>query len=167
MDQEMDQQVPSREHSVRYMQRTRDYYRALGYSKDYVWAYNEDVPFTHPRKPLAEMRLGLVTTTSPAGFTRQSVPKVWSGDASVVPQSLFTGNLAWDKESTHTRDTETFLPLKALNKLVAASELGAIGPRYHGIPTEYSQRQTTEQDAPEVLARLREDQVDAVLLVPL
>jgi len=30
---------------VGYMERTRDYYRALGYAKDYVWAHFDDVPF--------------------------------------------------------------------------------------------------------------------------
>jgi hypothetical protein len=35
------------------------------------------------------------------------------------------------------------------------------------VPTEYSQRLTTAEDAPEVLRRCLEDQVDAAILVPL
>jgi len=35
------------------------------------------------------------------------------------------------------------------------------------VPTDYSQRRTIEQDAPEVLARCREDAADVALLVPL
>jgi hypothetical protein len=35
------------------------------------------------------------------------------------------------------------------------------------VPTEYSQRRTIEQDAPEILRRCREDEADAALLVPL
>ncbi|HCI88374.1 MAG TPA: reductase, partial [Gammaproteobacteria bacterium] len=34
-------------------------------------------------------------------------------------------------------------------------------------PTAYSQRQTLEEDAPELLERLQEDQADVALLVPL
>ena len=30
---------------VPYMERTRQYYRALGYAKDYVWARHDEVPF--------------------------------------------------------------------------------------------------------------------------
>ena len=30
---------------VRYIERTRAYYRALGYAKDYVWSSHADVPF--------------------------------------------------------------------------------------------------------------------------
>jgi hypothetical protein len=42
-----------------------------------------------------------------------------------------------------------------------------VAPRFHGVPTDYSQRRTSEQDAPEILRRLREDAVDVALLVPL
>jgi hypothetical protein len=35
------------------------------------------------------------------------------------------------------------------------------------VPTEYSQRATSERDAPEILRRCREDGADAALLVPL
>jgi D-proline reductase (dithiol) PrdB len=35
------------------------------------------------------------------------------------------------------------------------------------VPTDYSQRKTVEQDAPQVLARLREDGADAAILCPL
>jgi hypothetical protein len=35
------------------------------------------------------------------------------------------------------------------------------------VPTEYSQRRTREQDAPEILRRSREDGADAALLVPM
>jgi hypothetical protein len=35
------------------------------------------------------------------------------------------------------------------------------------VPTEYSQRKTVEIDAPQVLARLRDDAADAALLSPL
>lgn len=50
---------------IRYMQRTRDYYLALGYDNPYRWAHFEDVPFTPMRKPVAESRLALVTTAAP------------------------------------------------------------------------------------------------------
>ena len=45
--------------------------------------------------------------------------------------------------------------------------IGSLAPRCHGVPTEYSQRRTTEEDAPEVLRLCREDGVDAAILVPL
>jgi len=48
---------------IPYMQRTREYYLALGYDNPYRWAHHVDVPFTLLAKPLAECTVGLVTTS--------------------------------------------------------------------------------------------------------
>src|SRR5688500_16550981 len=56
----MDDDLP-----ISYMQRTRDYYLALGYDKPYRWAHFEDVPCTPLAKPLAQSRLALITTAAP------------------------------------------------------------------------------------------------------
>jgi hypothetical protein len=53
---------------IKYMERTRHFYRALGYTKDYIWATFDDVPFSQPAKPLSEMRIVLITTASPVHF---------------------------------------------------------------------------------------------------
>src|SRR2546430_268352 len=45
---------------IPYMQRTRDYYRALGFSP-YRWAHFVDVPFTPLGPPLAGARGALTT----------------------------------------------------------------------------------------------------------
>ena len=44
--------------------------------------------------------------------------------------------------------------------------LEEVAKRFHGAPTNRSQRVTLETDAPEILARCRQEQVDAALLVP-
>ena len=78
-----------------------------------------------------------------------------------------TSELSWDKEATHTDDVESFLPLRSLAAYAAAGRIGSVAERFHGIPTDYSQRRTHEEDAPEVLRRCMEDGVDVALLVPL
>ena len=50
---------------VAYIQRTRDWYLALGYDNPYRWAAFDDVPFKRTDRPLAEMRIGIVTTAAP------------------------------------------------------------------------------------------------------
>ena len=80
---------------VQYMARTRYYYRALGYSRDYVWATHDDVPFTRLPKPLPKSRVALITTASPPDF--DGVKRVWSGRVSSPPPTLFTDNVAWDE----------------------------------------------------------------------
>ena len=93
--------------------------------------------------------------------------QVWSGPTDAPPERLFTDDLAWDKEATHTRDVESFLPIRRLQELASAGRIGRVAKRFHGVPTDYSQRRTIEQDAPQILERCREDGVDVALLVPL
>ena len=150
---------------VPYMERTRHYYRALGYTTDYRWATFDHVPFTPPAKSLSKLRVALVTTASPANF--DGVKRVWSGAVSPPPEKLFTDNVAWDKESTHTNDRASFLPIETASDLAAEGMFAGLTSRFHGVPTEYSQRKTKAEDAPEILARVREDGAEAAILCPL
>jgi hypothetical protein len=158
---------------VSYIDRTREYYAAQGYARPYAWARHADAPFAPLAKPLAASRVVAITTASP---WRDAKPvdgvlrggkQVWSGDAAVPPERLYTDDLAWDKQATHARDVESFLPLRRLAELAAAGRIGSVAPRFHGVPTDYSQRRTILQDAPEILARCRADAADVALLVPL
>ena len=92
---------------------------------------------------------------------------MWAGASDPPPERLFTDNLAWDKESTHTRDVESFLPLRRLQAAAARGRIGRVGPRFYGVPTEYSQKRTLNEDAPAVLALCREDAVDVALIAAL
>jgi len=151
------------------MERTRAYYRALGYANDYVWARHATVPFVRPGKPLAAMRIALVCTTGPGDHSHRDARnrrQVWSGLVADPPASFDT-DLAWDRESTHTEDRESFLPIDAARRMVAEGRIAALAPHFHAIPTEYSQQKTTERDAPDILRRLWEDEVDAAILTGL
>jgi hypothetical protein len=155
---------------IRYRERTRHYYRALGYDSDYVWASFAEVPFARLTTALAQARIALVTTASPPGLENRDARgtrHVWSGDVTSPPSTLFTDNLAWDKESTHTRDRGSYLPLEAASELAAQGAFAGLARRFHGVPTEYSQRKTMTSDAPEILARLREDGADGAILCAL
>ena len=138
---------------IKYMDRTRHYYRALGYTQDYIWATFDDVPFSQLAKSLSEMRIVLITTASPLDF--DGVKRAWSGHVSPPPPKLFTDNVAWDKESTHTNDRASFLPIEAASELASEGLFGGLAARFHGVPTEYSQRKTLTEDAPHPIDRLR------------
>lgn len=153
--------------AVPYMARTRAYYRALGYKRDYVWAAHTEVPFVPLLKPMSDLKLALVTTANPLSWVEGQAKSVWSGATATPPTALQTADLAWDKDNTHTDDVESFLPIRALQGLVSAGELGALSARYYGLPSEYSQAKTLNEDVPALLSRLSEDGVDAVMLVPL
>lgn len=150
---------------VPYIERTRQYYRALGYRKDYVWARHDEVPFAALPRPLTQCRLALITTASPDGHSGPR--QLWSGSIDPPPARLHTADLAWDKESTHTADRESFLPIEAATRLAEEGVFAGLTPRFHGVPTDYSQRSTTEDVAPKVLQRLRDDGADGAILCPL
>ena len=59
------------------------------------------------------------------------------------------------------------MSLKQLKKLKDEGKIGSLAPHFHSLPTDYSQRNTIENDAPEILKRLVEDQADIAMLVPL
>jgi hypothetical protein len=151
---------------VPYIERTRNYYRALGYKKDYWWAHHEHVPFARLAKRLRLATVALVTTAGPPDRSNRDARNhkhVWSGEIA-NPPSAFDTDVAWDKESTHVNDRETFLPIDAMTRLVADGTLGALSHRFHHAPTDYSQRKTNELDAPQIYQRLRDDKVHAAVL---
>ena len=161
---------------IPYMQRTRDYYLALGYSP-YRWAHFVEVPFTPLRTPLSRAQVALITTAAPVqpevgdqgpGAAYNAAAKfyqVYSASTESVPD-LRISHVGYDRLHTSAADINTYLPLARLKEAVAAGRIGALAPRLHGAPTNRSHRVTMETDAPELLRRCREDGVAAAVLVP-
>lgn len=160
---------------VSYIDKSREYYAAQGYPEPYGWADNDDVPFTPLAKPLSRCRVGLFTTTTllSPGETTETDPDsrppkaAYAAPTDPAPGAMYTDDLSWDKEATHTRDVESFLPIRTLRALALEGRVGSLADRFYGVPTEYSQRRTSSVDAPEVLRLCREDQVDVAVLVPI
>jgi len=152
---------------VSYIDKSREYYAAHGYGAPYRWASYDTVAFTpwaDAGLDLSDAKIGVVTTTFPVGAP---MPKqVYAQASSPIPDAMFTNDLSWDKDATHTDDVGTFLPLATLNELASNGIIGSVAERFYGVPTEYSQRRTHE-DAEQIIAWAKEDSVDAMLLVPL
>jgi hypothetical protein len=161
---------------IAYMQRTRDYYLALGYGNPYRWAHFVEVPFTPLSTPLRRARVTLITTAAPyqpeAGNQGPGAPynaaakfyQVYSVATDSTPD-LRISHVGYDRKHTTAEDIDTYVPLARLKDAAAAGRIGALGPRVHGAPTNRSHR-ATERDAAELLLRCREDGTDAALLVP-
>jgi D-proline reductase (dithiol) PrdB len=151
---------------VSYIDKSREYYLARGSGNPYRWAHHEDAPFALLAKPLSQSRVALITTASLPGEER-SLMEVYAASSAPPPPSLFTDHRSWHKEATHTRDVESFLPIRRLEEFAAAGRIGSPSPRFYGVPTDFSQRRTVDRYAPEVLDLCRADAVDAALLFPL
>ncbi len=160
--------------ALSYIDASREFYAAHGYETPYAWAVHDDAPFARLDRPLGEATVAVVTTSfprrdadSPARSASDSPAKaVYARPSQPVPNAMFTDDLSWHKTATHTDDVGTFLPLAALHRAADAGTIGAVGPRFFGVPTEYSQRRTG-LDAEQIVAWCREDEVDAVGLVPI
>jgi hypothetical protein len=161
---------------IRYMERTRAYYQALGYGTPYEWAHYADVPFQPLSQPLSRCRIALVTTAAPyqpdKGDQGPGAPynarakfyAVYSSDTATDPD-LRISHLAIDRQHTTAKDLAVYFPLAALRRSAASGRIGSIASRFHGAPTNRSRRVTLEVDAPEILSRCRADRVDAAILV--
>ena len=169
--------APEDDAPIPYMQRTRDYYTALGYGDAYHWAHFADVPFTPLPKPLARSRVALISTAAPyrpelgeqgPGALYNASAKfyrVYSAPTDAIPDVRIS-HVGYDRVHTTAADIDTYFPLARLIEAVAAGRIGSVAPRFHGVPTNRSQRVTMETDCPEILHRCREDGADVALLVP-
>jgi len=162
---------------IPYLRRIRDYYQALGYGASYEWAHYADVPWHALDKPLSECRVALITTAAPfqpgkgdqgPGAPYNALAKfysVYSFDMA-VDHDLRISHVAIDRQHTTAEDCAAYFPLVELRRSAAAGRIGTMAARFHGLPTNRSQRVTLDVDAPEVVARCRADAVDAAILVP-
>ncbi len=161
---------------IPYMQRTRDYYLALGFNP-YRWAHFVEVPFT----PLADAprpgagRVDHDGGAVPAGRGRSgpgggynAAAKFYQVYSMPSDTRARSPDLARRLRPLHTtaEDINTYLPLAQMKEAAAAGRFGSLAPRLHGAPTNRSHRVTIETDTPELLRRCREDGVDAAVLVP-
>jgi glycine/betaine/sarcosine/D-proline reductase family selenoprotein B len=169
--------APEDDAPIPYMRRTREYYAAIAYTTPYRWAHYMAAPFTRLTKPLKDMKIAIVTTAAPfqpgKGDQGPGAPyngsakfyAVYSGDTA-VDHDLRISHIGYDRTHTSATDSDTWFPLPALRRAAKQGRIGAVAPRFHGAPTNRSHRVTEEADAPEILARVREDAADAVLIVP-
>lgn len=155
---------------VRYIDKTREYYRDEGYERPYEWARFEDVPFVRPSRPLGDCRVGVVTTSEMALIDEAGVwddnPRcdVYALPTATPVDRLYSKKESYDRYATTLDDVDSYLPLTRLGEAVAAGRIGSLAPRFQVIYSQYSQRKTLTVDAPEILRQMRADGVDVAAL---
>jgi hypothetical protein len=158
---------------VRYIDRTRDYYQGEGYAAPYRWAHFDEVPFTRLTRPLAECRVGLITTSEMVVRNREAELAHIENDPTrptyalgmdTPSGDLYSRKAAYDRHATTLDDVDAYLPLTHLRRLADERRIGGLAPRFQIVQSQYSQRRTLTVDAPAILAQLREDRVDVAVL---
>lgn len=169
--------APDEDGAIPYMKRTRDWYLALGYNNPYRYAHYVDVPFQPLRKPLAQSTVTLLTTAAPyqpdkgpqgPGAPYNAAAKFYvpyTGETS-VEHDLRVSHVGIDRKHTSMEDSNCWFPLPLMRRLVQQGRVGRLAKRFHGVPTNRSQRHTIQGDIPVILERCREDEVEAAVLVP-
>jgi len=160
---------------IRYIDRSRAYYLALGYDNPYRWVHNRDVPFVSLTRPLTHSRVGISTAApfkpdagdqGPSALYNASAKftEVYSMPIKSSPD-LRIAHLGYDRKHTSAEDLNSYFPLQRLKEAAAAERMGDLNSRFYAVPTLRSRRLTTERDAPEILDMCREDGIDAAILV--
>ncbi len=156
---------------VDYIERTREQYSALGYPI-YQWVESDTpAPWTPLRKPISESRLGLVASggiyvEGQIAFHFKDDISYREIDSATPIEKLRATHFAYDLSDARS-DPNVVFPLDRLRELVAAGEIGSLAPRaYTFMGGIYSSRKVRETLAPAICERLKQDEVDLALLVP-
>ena len=181
MDRDIDALLnfaPDYDAPIPYMQRTREYYAAIGYTTPYRWAHYVEAPFTAAAQ--ADGRVRRLRSSPPP--RRISQTRAIRGRARRIMAARSSTRCI---RATRRSDTTCASPISATTASTPrrqtatpgfrcrrccarrrAGRIGAVASRFHGAPTNRSHRVTMETDAPEILRRCREDDVDAAIVVP-
>jgi len=160
---------------VRYIDKTRAYYLSQGYEKPYVWAHNDSAPFAPLAKPLSASTIALISTSEIAieGDPRfddnpetRAQGNVYAVPSNTPASKLYSRTQSYDRYATSLDDPNAYFPIDRLHEAATRGRIGKVASDCLGVYNAYSQRKTTERDAPEVLACCRAMGVDAAILVP-
>lgn len=157
--------------TVDYMKIIRDKYMAKGYAP-YEWVCNEDSPPWQPlRKTLPKCRLGLIASggiyvTGQVAFHHRDDASYRLIPKDVEMKDLRATHFAYDLKNVR-QDPNVVFPLGHLRSLVNEGIIGELAEHaYSFMGGIYSVKRVREELAPRLTERLLEDEVDAVLLVP-
>ena len=161
----------SRQPPVRYIDRTKAQYDALGYGS-YSWAHNpEPPPIAALPRPLAELRLGVIATggvyaAGQTAFTFKDDLTYRAIPSDTQTAELRATHFAYDLTDAR-QDINVVFPIDALRTLVADGLVGELAPQlFTCMGGIYSQRRVRDDLAPALVQRCQDDEIDVVLLVP-
>ena len=136
---------------------------------------NSDAPWAAPRQPLSRSKLALLSTAGlylpgeQPPFDAANIEGDWTFRE--LPRDVDTARLAIAhghyNHASARQDINAVFPLQRLKELEADGVIGALAPTAF-MTSGYCTRldKIATETAPRIVARLRQDQVDAVLHIP-
>jgi D-proline reductase (dithiol) PrdB len=143
--------------------------------KTYPWPTFETTPWTPLTRPLAECRLGLVTT---AGLYRPGIDPPFDGEdpegdrgvralpREVDPRGLAIGHTHIPREVAQA-DMNTVFPLERLGELEVAGAIGSLADRHWSLMGYVTRAaDLAAETAPAVAQGLKAEGVEVALVIP-
>jgi glycine/betaine/sarcosine/D-proline reductase family selenoprotein B len=156
---------------INYIPLLTDIYSSLGYPK-YRWVVHTDPPPWQPIcKPLSKCRLGLIASGGIYSAGQKAFHYKDDESYRIIPTTVNTKQLRathFGYDLTHARrDINSVFPLDTLRCLVKEGVIGEMADHaFTFMGGIYSTRKVQENLAPALVERLRQEEVDAVLFVP-
>ncbi|MCY4060430.1 MAG: hypothetical protein OXG44_20825 [Gammaproteobacteria bacterium] len=156
-----------------YIRRTRESYEKLGF-EPYRWFQAESEPaFAVPAKPLAESRLGMISTAGT--YVQGQVAYYYKDDTGVraIPNDTPVDKIRFSHIMENylveaRQDPATVFPSRVLAKLRSDGAIGELADNYHScMGGIYSQKRVRAELIPKLTAAIDEQRLDLLFLVPL
>jgi D-proline reductase (dithiol) PrdB len=140
------------------------------------WESGEAVPWAPPQKPLAECKLAMVTTSG-VHHSKQEPFDMQDSEGDPSFRAIDAATISDDYKITHDyydhsdaeKDLNIIFPLQRLQELQKEDVIGLLAETHYSFMGHIDGRHIATligQAAQEVVKRLKQDQVDVVLLTP-
>jgi D-proline reductase (dithiol) PrdB len=158
---------------IAYASRLNEFYRSQGFPP-YRWTVNEASPLTKLGKPLRHCRIAMLTS---GGVSRKDAPlfdplarndlRLDSIDPSTSPDFFAISDSYYNHQDAD-RDINCIFPIDRLRELAADGTVGEVAPHHYSgfMGRTYIRSAVMNEAAPALAARLRDESVDAFVLVP-
>ena len=159
--------------AVRYIDRLNDHYRSQGFPA-YTWSSYDDSPWTPLTKPLRECRVSMLTSGGVSCSWQPPFDPMARNDLRVIeipreaPADGFVINDSYYDHTDADHDINCVFPIERMREFEASGVIGELSPRlFSGFMGRiYTRTTVLEEAAPALVTKLREDHVDAFVLVP-
>ncbi|MBI2963205.1 MAG: hypothetical protein HYY35_05570 [Deltaproteobacteria bacterium] len=158
---------------IAYVPRLSDYYRSKGFPP-YRWTIHQSAPLTRLRQPLDRCRVAMLT--SGGVFHQDAAPfdPLARNDLRVdrvdrgTPATCFAINDAYYDHGDADRDLNCIFPIERLRELAAEGVIGEVAPHHYSgfMGRIYVRTAVVNEAAPALARQLRDERVDAFVLVP-
>jgi len=140
------------------------------------WESGEAIPWAPPQKPLAECKLAMVTTSG-VHHSKQEPFDMQDSEGDPSFRAIDAATISDDYKITHDyydhsdaeKDLNIIFPLQRLQELQQEGFIGQLADTHYSFMGHIDGRHIATligQTAQEVVKKLKQDQVDVVLLTP-